>query len=149
MSSTAYRHILWATDLMEDNHPVGERAVELARRYKAKLSLLHVVETYPLYVGQEMVLVDTLELEATLERRAEERIVALAQQFAIAREDAHITLDVTKTGILDFASEQEVDLIVIGSHSRKGLAHLLGSTARAVVNAASCDVLAVRVAAAG
>ncbi len=144
MTITAYRHILWATDLTDNNHKVGERALELAQTYNARVSLLHVLETYPLYVGQEMVLVDTLELEETLEKRANERMQALADQFSIAEADAHVVLDAAKSGILDFATEHEVDLILIGSHSRKGLAHLLGSTARAVVNSASCDVLAVR-----
>jgi universal stress protein A len=38
-----------------------------------------------------------------------------------------------------------VDLIVLGSHGRHGLAVLLGSTARSVLNGAGCDVLAVRI----
>jgi len=92
-----------------------------------------------------MVLVDTLELEVALEKRAREQMQALAARFNVDEANAHVTMDVTKSGILAFASAEKVDLIVIGSHSRKGFAHLLGSTARAVVNTASCDVLAVRV----
>ena len=46
--------------------------------------------------------------------------------------------------ILEFAEINQVDLIVIGSHGRHGLALLLGSTANSVLHHAKCDVLAVR-----
>jgi len=45
--------------------------------------------------------------------------------------------------IIDFASENNVDLIVMGSHGRRGLARLLGSSTNGVVNHAPCDVLTV------
>jgi len=48
-------------------------------------------------------------------------------------------------GILRFAREQDIDLIVVGSHGRHGIDVLLGSTANAVLHRAHCDVLAVRV----
>ena len=43
------------------------------------------------------------------------------------------------------AEQLDVDLIVVGSHGRYGLALLMGSTANGVLHGASCDVLAVRV----
>ena len=139
-----YSHILWATDLIEENNAVGERASELAQHYDAKLSVLHVVDNLPLYYGHEMVLPETVEIERTLETRAKEKIATLAQCFGIDEADAHVDLNVVNAGVLNFADGNEVDLIVLGSHSRKGLGRLLGSTARAVVTSATCDVLAVR-----
>ncbi|MCV6604433.1 MAG: universal stress protein, partial [Porticoccaceae bacterium] len=44
-----------------------------------------------------------------------------------------------------YAEENQVDLIVVGSHGRHGLALLLGSTANGVIHGAGCDVLAVRI----
>lgn len=49
-----------------------------------------------------------------------------------------------KTEIIRVATENQVDLIVVGSHGRHGLALLLGSTANGVLHHAPCDVLAVR-----
>jgi len=49
-----------------------------------------------------------------------------------------------KTEIIRVAQENGVDLIVVGSHGRHGLALLLGSTANGVLHYAPCDVLAVR-----
>jgi universal stress protein A len=43
------------------------------------------------------------------------------------------------------AEEQQVDLVVTGSHGRHGLALILGSTANAILHGAKCDVLAVRI----
>ena len=49
-----------------------------------------------------------------------------------------------KTEIVRVANEHKVDLIIVGSHGRHGLALLLGSTANGVLHHATCDVLAVR-----
>jgi universal stress protein A len=49
-----------------------------------------------------------------------------------------------KQEIIRIAEENAVDLIVVGSHGRHGLALLLGSTANGVLHHANCDVLAVR-----
>jgi len=55
----------------------------------------------------------------------------------------------TRTGILDAASEWKADLIVVGSHGRKGVRRfLLGSVAESVARNAPCSVLVVRTAAA-
>jgi len=45
---------------------------------------------------------------------------------------------------LSYAAAQNVDLIVVGSHGRHGLARLLGSTATRIVHNAKCDVIVVR-----
>jgi universal stress protein A len=49
-----------------------------------------------------------------------------------------------KQEIVDFAKQAGVDLIVLGSHGRRGLAAWLGSTAAGVMHRAACDVLTVR-----
>ena len=141
---SGYQHILWATDLFDENVMVGERAAALAQHYGARLSLLHVVDNLPLYFGHEMVVPDTEKIEQMLESKAKEKIATFAARFGLDEADAHVEVDMVKLGILSFVEQHHVDLIVMGSHSRKGIAHLLGSTTRAVLDSASCDVLAVR-----
>ena len=51
---------------------------------------------------------------------------------------------IPKQEIINVAEQQQVDLIVVGSHGRHGLALLLGSTANSILHTAKCDVLAVR-----
>jgi universal stress protein A len=43
------------------------------------------------------------------------------------------------------AKDQDIDLIVVGSHGRHGLALIFGSTSNSVLHGATCDVLAVRI----
>ena len=142
--STPYSHILLATDLLQETGAVTEKARQLAELYQAKLSVIHVVESVPIYFGNEMVLPETQEIERQLLERAREKMTDLCQSLAICESDGHVEMGVTKLEIIDFSKQKAVDLIVLGSHSRHGLEHLLGSTARTVVNAAPCDVLAVR-----
>ncbi len=143
--SSHYSHILLATDLSEETNAVIDKAKDLAGLYKARLSVIHVVESIPIYFGNELVLPETQEIERQLVERATEKMAGLCKSLDIPASQGNVEVGVTKLEVIDFAAQNNVDLIVIGSHSRHGLEHLLGSTARAVVNSADCDVLAVRV----
>ncbi len=143
--SSHYSHILLATDLSEETKTVIDKAKDLAGLYKARLSVIHVVESIPIYFGNELVLPETQEIERQLVERATEKMAGLCKSLDIPASQGNVEVGVTKLEVIDFAAQNNVDLIVIGSHSRHGLEHLLGSTARAVVNSAACDVLAVRV----
>ena len=57
----------------------------------------------------------------------------------------HLIFGRPQSEIQRVAEECEADLIVVGSHTRSGLARLLGSTANGVMDSAPCDVLAVHV----
>ena len=140
-----YSHILLATDLLDDNAVVIERSAELVRHYGSQLSILHVVESVPIYFGNELVLPEMQSIEAQLVEAAKEKIATEAQKLGIAVGRCHVVVGVTKLEILSFAEKHQVDLIVMGSHSRRGLERLLGSTARTVLNSAPCDVLAVKI----
>jgi len=142
--SINYSHVLLATDLSQETSAVAEKARQLADLYQAKLSLIHVVESLPIYFGNELVLPEMQEIERQLLQRAEHKMAELCLSLGVAEADGHVEMGVAKVEIIEFAKKNSVDLIVLGSHSRHGLEHLLGSTARAVVNVVSCDVLAVR-----
>lgn len=141
---TGYQHILLAADFQDDSARVAERAKELASRYEAKLSLLHVVENMPVEPGNELMIPPTANVEQELLNNAERRLRDLASRLSVADGDHEVRVGQTKREIIDHAEENGVDLIVVGSHSRHGLALLLGSTANAVLHGAPCDVLAVR-----
>ncbi|MDG4551542.1 MAG: universal stress protein [Candidatus Contendobacter sp.] len=143
-----YQHILFAADFSDDALQVGERAREIARRCGARLSLIHVVEDLNISLGGGYELLPVLpELpDEALLREARELLGELARR--LDAEDAEkwvVSAPSTKEGILGAARDHGVDLIVVGSHGRHGLALLLGSTANAVLHGAPCDVLAVRI----
>lgn len=142
--STSYTHVLLATDLLQETRAVAEKAKQLSGLYHAKLTVMHVVESMPIYLGNEMMLPEMQVIESQLLEQAKKKMKALCQSLAIAESDGHVEMRLTKYEIIETAKQNSVDLIVLGSHSHHGLEHFLGSTARAVVNAAPCDVLAVR-----
>lgn len=142
---SGYQHILCAVDLGDENEIVASRAVELARRYDAKLSLLHVVEYIPIDLANELVLPQQQEIEDHLLERSKEVISSLASQLKFERITENVVSGSTKAEIIEFTKAGKVDLIVLGQHGRHGFSRLLGSTANAVLHHAPCDVLAVRI----
>ncbi|MCX7068174.1 MAG: universal stress protein [Methylococcales bacterium] len=140
-----YKHILLAVDFFEQCDPVIDRAQELATRYQAKLSIVHVVDSLPITdVGYGADIPFNMDLTAELMAGAKTRLATLAKQLTIAKNDQWLEMGSPKTEIIRIAIENKVDLIIVGSHGRHGLALLLGSTANGVLHYAPCDVLAVR-----
>ncbi|HKY69602.1 MAG TPA: universal stress protein [Gammaproteobacteria bacterium] len=135
---TIYKHILFAADLTSQSLPLCQRAVEIAKAHKAKLSIVHVVEPIGAYVGGWYYWGD---LAHDLEKQAEDHLATYTKNFNIPEEDLYISTGNTKHVILELAEELKVDLIIVGSHGAKGLSSLLGSTASSILNDAKCDVL--------
>jgi nucleotide-binding universal stress UspA family protein len=120
---------------------------ELARTFGASLHVLHAVEE-PLAQGWNGYGLPVLpELRAEVMADAQRQ---LEQAVPQADRDRQATELVTRQGvpwreIVAFARERQVDLIVMGTHGRGGMAHLLlGSVAEKVVRDAPCPVLTVR-----
>ncbi len=139
-----YRHILLATDLEPDTALLAERVADIVAA-GTQLTLIHVIEPLALAYGAEMP-VDLATLQEEVSRQARKKLDELAKHLAIGSERCLLVTGTIEKEILRIAQEQGVDLIVLGSHSRRGLAALLGSTANAVLHHAHCDVLAVRIA---
>jgi universal stress protein A len=141
-----YQNILIAVDFTPEYTQVADRAVWLAKQSGARLSLIHVVEFVHIDLANELVLPQDMELQTRLLETATIRLQEVAEALEVAGEvQQWVELGATKLEITRVAEEQNVDLIVLGSHSRHGIGLLLGSTANAVLHGAPCDVLAVRV----
>jgi universal stress protein A len=140
-----YKHILLAVDFFEQCDAVINRAKELAKRYQAKLSIIHVVDSLPITdAGYGADIPFNLDLTAELMESAKKRLAELVNKLAIKEDDQWLEMGSPKSEIIRIAKENQVDLIVVGSHGRHGLTLLLGSTANGVLHYAPCDVLAVR-----
>lgn len=141
-----YRKILLAVDFSSESERVGDRAAALARESAAALTLIHVVT--PVYQEPilEGVLTLPLDLEAQLVDAAERSLRAFAQRIGVPDSAIQVRVGTAKSAVVQAARDAGADLIVVGSHGAHGLGLLLGSTANAILHAAPCDVLAVRVA---
>jgi len=141
-----YRHILLAIDYSEHRHTVAAKAKTLVRLFEAKLSIVHVLDNIPMPDTNYGTVIpldtdsgyDLLETEKTKLRQ-------LSKQLAIEPANQWLIWGVPKQEICQLAQQQGIDLIVVGSHERHGLALLLGSTVDGVLHHSPCDVLAVRV----
>jgi len=140
-----YQHILIAADFSKRSTFVCDKAINLAKRYDAKLSICHIIEDFPLtdFAYEPMISVDINMREALL-ASGTKQLASLAQSLNIDSSQQWIECGSPAQNIVRIADEHEVDLIVVGSHGRHGLQLLLGSTANAVLHHAHCDVLAVR-----
>jgi universal stress protein A len=138
-----YRRILVAVDLSAESDVVVAKALDVARRYGATLMVLHVVEYVPVEPMGEALL-PSMQIEEELARGAQTRLDALAERHGIPPGERMLRTGSTKAEILRAAKEANVDLIVLGSRERHGLAIILNLTEDTVLHAAPCDVLAVR-----
>ncbi|KZN12374.1 MULTISPECIES: universal stress protein [Marinomonas] len=139
-----YNRILLAVDLTDESIKVANKAVGLCKATGAKLTVLHVIESLNYAYGGD-VPIDITDIQAQLQDTAKERIAILEDQIDVPVDECCITQGGIESEIHRIAEEKQVDLIVVGSHCRHGLALLLGSTANGVLHGAPCDVLAVKV----
>jgi universal stress protein A len=140
-----YKHILLAVDFYEHCEAVANRAKDLANKFQAKLSIIHVVDSLPITeAGYGVDIPFNMDLTTELMAGAKKRLAKLAEKLAVTEDGLWLEMGSPKIEIIRVAEENKVDLIVVGSHGRHGLALLLGSTANGVLHHATCDVLAVR-----
>ena len=138
-----YKNILLVVDLSEDSRVIGERAKAIAACYGSDITLLHVVEYVPVEPMGEALL-PTVQIEGELVDRARQRLTELAQQLDLSQSRQLVETGGIKSEIIRSAQRLNADLIVLGSRERHGLAILLNFTEDAILHAAPCDVLAVR-----
>ncbi|MFN2331341.1 MAG: universal stress protein [Halomonas sp.] len=142
--SNEYRHVLVAVDLTKDSRKVLERAAQIAERNNnAKVSIMHTLEPLGFAYGGDIPM-DLTSIQDQLDEHAKQRLAEIAEPH-VTKENQHVLVGMPDTEIHRFAEENDVDLIVVGSHGRHGFALLLGSTSTGVLHGAQCDVLAVQV----
>ena len=139
-----YRRILLAVDLTEESNRVAVRAKSLASTYDAELHLVHVIEPLSLAYGGDIPM-DLSSVQEQIHDQAKSHLAEFAATLGIPAEKQYLIFGRPESEIQRVAEAKEVDVIVVGSHGRHGLALLLGSTANGVLHGATCDVLAVRV----
>lgn len=140
-----YRHILLAADFSEHGQYVAQKARDLATLHQAKLSVIHIVDNLPITdATYGPVIPFDIDITEELLKATKTRLAELSKKLDIPEADRFLEMGNPKLEIVAIAEEQQVDLIVVGSHGRHGLALLLGSTANGVLHHAKCDVLAVR-----
>ena len=143
-----FRKILVPTDFSKYSTEAVRTAADLSRRYEAPVTLAYVFEpvTYALPEGHVMQSPPQLEeMRSAFEQRLVQATAEAQAAGALGVQSKLLTGPVANE-IAEFARQGQFDLIVMGTHGRTGLRHLvLGSVAETVVRTAPCAVLTVRV----
>jgi len=140
---TGYKKLLVLLDLSQDSEQVAIAGRDLAAYSNAAMVVLHVVEFVPVEPLGES-LMPTAQIEDELIKRSRTKLTELIARLGLPRTIGRVEAGNTKAEILRVADEERVDLIVLGSRERHGLAILVNFTEDTVLHAAHCDVLAVR-----
>ncbi len=143
------KRILVPTDFSKNADYALQYALTFARAVGAKLYLLHVVH-FPAYTAPQTLRLPGDTVSQVLNgfvKEAKQRLKELVEKTkgpeVILPPVVHVGLEYTE--IAAFAAKEKIDLIIMGTHGRTGLAHaFLGSVAERVVRYAPCPVLTVR-----
>jgi nucleotide-binding universal stress UspA family protein len=132
------RHVLVPVDFSDYSLEALEYAVQVAKLFGAAVTLLHVLE--PASYGLDLTLSHAAD-ERKMRQRLEGRLADFAALLTAHGLSARHAIDAGAPGesIVAWAQEQRCDLIVMGTHGRRGLSHLVaGSVAQAVLRHARC-----------
>jgi nucleotide-binding universal stress UspA family protein len=143
-------HILTSTDFSKASEAGVKRAAEVAKLTGAKVTLIHVFDPSPLapISTRGFGLSDQLVDEQELEKIIHKELVSMQDTVLSGVQDVEVQVvqgSNAADAITRYATEHDVDLIVLSTHGRTGLSHLLiGSVAENVVRHAKCTVVTVR-----
>jgi nucleotide-binding universal stress UspA family protein len=141
------KKIVVPVDFHQHTNDIADLAVNMAGKFGAQLTFVHVVEHFAkiagYYEGCPTCVVDAYE---EINKHAQKKMDALLERNkgacpgctgVVIRGEGDAAGD-----LVDYAKDQKADLIVIGTHGRKGIEHvLLGSVADSVLKQASCPIL--------
>lgn len=144
---TPLQNIVVPVDFSSSSQAAVEFGVDLAQRYGARLHLLHVLQDLDAVAAEAgSAFALAADWLPQLQKVAEKRLTDLAGNVPVGVTlQQAIRQGPTVTEIIGYADSVSAGLIVMGTHGRTGLKHiLLGSVAENIVRHAHCPVLTVR-----
>ncbi len=136
--------ILCPVDFSDASRKAVQYAREFAAGMGASIHLMNVVEPRPMAVD---ITLNYVPLEEDLEKAASEDLKVILDELLQAGLKAECSIEFgnPSDGILDKAEALDVNLVIMGSHGKKGLSRfIMGSVAETVVRKANCPVLIVK-----
>lgn len=146
-----YKRILVAVDGSKTSDLALAEALKLATEHGSRLRIVHVVDATPLF-GGDSGFVDVVEIEKALigsGRRILDKAAATAAEAGVQAETRLLEMDQFSQRVADMVAGEAkawpADLVVIGTHGRRGVSHLfLGSVAEGVARISPAPLLLIR-----
>ena len=130
-----YKTIICAIEASDEGKEILEKAMNIAKLYDAKLIVAHTI-SYTLLPK---------DYQKELEEKVLPEIESITLSLDIPKSNVKIKFGKPYEQICMLAEKENADLIILGTHSKKGLHALIGSTANAVANYAKCDVSLIKI----
>ncbi|NLV24128.1 MAG: universal stress protein [Deltaproteobacteria bacterium] len=144
-----FKTIVFATDFSENSDYAFEYAFSIAQKYQARLVLLHVVSEPLSFNGFYVPHISFEKLEEELREGAKRMMDRFCQVHLkeYGNYESHILRGLPFEQIIKKAEDVQADMILLGTHGRTGLDHVIfGSTAEKVVRKSPIPVMTIRLA---
>ncbi len=141
------KSILFPTDFSEGSSQALQYAVDMAKRYGARLYLLHVIYDMAKAADWYVPHISMDEMYKDIEGGAKKELERFGAEelSGIKNIERSVSTGAPHEEIVKFANKNKMDLIIMGTYGRKGIDRMIfGSTAAQVVRYAPCPVLTVR-----
>jgi len=142
-----FKHVMTTTDLSPESLSAVSYAAHLARAQGSRLTILHVPHSTSLAYTEFVPPIDMVNIDAAIEDAAEERLTSWVGRHLRSMPGAKVIMrpGITHETICEVAEEVGASVIVMATHGRKGLGHLvLGSVTERVLRDAPCPVLVIK-----
>ncbi len=137
------KRILCPIDFSAFSQSTLPAAVELAKQFSATIVLAHIADArfdYPEWTAQV-----ALNNTQYLVEAAKENLQRISKELKEVKSEIHVSVGVPHHSLVDLTHSGEIDMVMMPTHGRKGIAHaLLGSVTERVARGAECPVLVVR-----
>lgn len=140
-----FKHILIPTDFSPSSAAAIELAINMATQFDAELTLLHVWEL-PVYPYMELMM-SSAEITNAVEKAATECLETKLKEVRsrLPRAKSLLKMGIPWQQIVDISKESKADLLIMGTHGRRGFEHaIMGSVAEKLVRLSPIPVLTVR-----
>jgi nucleotide-binding universal stress UspA family protein len=137
VNSISFKNILFLTDFSEASESALAFATGFARHFGAQV--------YPAHACDPVILTETAapDILEEVEENSRKRLLQLARKYSLTGTPLFARGNV-EAAVPEWINEHGIDLIVMGTHGRRGLKHfLMGSVAEAIFRSATCPVLTV------
>jgi nucleotide-binding universal stress UspA family protein len=138
--------ILIAVDLSESTESVIKKGMELANKMEASVILSSVIPMYVDYLQSQMSMVPTPwdEIYTAQKEAAIKELKLVQDKFPGIPIEIYVEVGNAKDVVIEKATKEKVDYIVVGTHGRTGFTHVvMGSTAEYIVRHATMPVMVV------